>query len=301
MDIIYRPATINDLEPAARLVQQALNGLRVQHGLMATAPLRSPLFQRFSLAEDPTGLWVADAGDTVVGFGFSWVRQKFWYLSQLFIRPDMQTKGVGQELLSQTLRQGEQNGTENRALTTFAFNTISTGLYVRNGIFPREPLYRVVAPAPVVERKIKPAGCLDALPIEPWPQSEDWLAEIDEQVLGFRRGSHHEFLLSGFAVRAARIDRAGRQAGYAYVSGEGHIGPIAISQDADAKQVVQTAIYYALQGRPDQISLIVPGKADQVMGLVTELGFRLEDPMVLMSALPFGDWSHYLPSNPGYM
>jgi GNAT superfamily N-acetyltransferase len=301
MGIIYRPATISDLEPAARLVQQALNGLRVQHGLPATAPLRSPLFQRFSLAEDPTGLWVAAADDTVVGFGFSWVRQRFWYLSQLFIRPDMQAKGVGQALLSRTLRQAEQNSTSNRALTTFAFNTISTGLYVRNGMFPRESLYRVIAPASVVERKIKTTANLDALPIEPWPQSEDWLAEIDEQVLGFRRGSHHEFLLSGFAARAVRIDRAGRQAGYAYFSGEGHIGPLAISPDADAKQVVQTAIYYALQGRPDQVSMIVPGKADQIMELVSELGFRLEDPMVLMSALPFGDWRYYLPSNPGYM
>ena len=50
MDIIYRPATIDDLEPAARVVQHALNGLRVQHGLAATAPLRPPLFQRFSFA-----------------------------------------------------------------------------------------------------------------------------------------------------------------------------------------------------------------------------------------------------------
>jgi GNAT superfamily N-acetyltransferase len=301
MEIIYRPATLNDLEPAARIVQQALNGLRVQHGLSATAPLRPPLFQRFSFAEDPSGLWVAAAGDTVVGFGFSWMRERFWYLSQLFIRPDIQAKGVGQALLSRTLRQAEQNSTLNRALTTFAFNTTSTGLYVRNGMFPRESLYRVVVPASVVERRIKPTGYLDARPIEPWPQSEDWLAEIDEQVLGFRRGSHHEFLLSGFAARAVRIGRAGRQAGCAYVSGEGHIGPLAICPDADAKQVVQTAIQYALQGRPSQVSMIVPGKADQIMELASELGFGLEDPMVLMSALPFGDWQHYLPSNPGYM
>jgi GNAT superfamily N-acetyltransferase len=220
-------------------------------------------------------LWVAAAGDTVVGFGFSWMRERFWYLSQLFIRPDMQAKGVGQALLTRTLRQAEQDNTSNRALTTFAFNTISTGLYVRNGMFLRESLYRVVAPASVVERRIKPTGYLDALPIEPWPQSKDWLAEIDEQVLGFRRGSHHQFLLSGFAARAARIDRAGRQAGYAYVSGEGHIGPLAICPDAEAKHVVQTAIQYALQGRPSQVSMIVPGKADQIMELVSELGFRL--------------------------
>jgi hypothetical protein len=34
---------------------------------------------------------------------------------------------------------------------------------------------------------------------------------------------------------------------------------------------------------------------------VSELGFRIDEPYVLMSALPFGDWRSYLPSNPGFM
>lgn len=41
------------------------------------------------------------------------------------------------------------SGAENRALITTAYNTGSMGRHVRNGLFPREPLDRVVAPASV--------------------------------------------------------------------------------------------------------------------------------------------------------
>ena len=158
MDIVCRPARLGDLDPAARIVQRAYNDLRARHGLAPTVPLRPPLFQRFCLAEDPEGLWVAEAGGAVVGFGCAWTRQKFWYLAQLFTEPGAQAKGVGQALLSRTLEHAERNGAENRALITMAYNTASTGLYVRNGLCPREPLFRVAAPASALARRIAGAA-----------------------------------------------------------------------------------------------------------------------------------------------
>src|SRR5439155_1484151 len=79
----------------------------------------STAFPKFCLAQDPSGLWVAQDGDTIIGFGFSWMAEKFWCLSQLFVRPETQAKGVGQALLSKTLLQAERNGAANRALITF--------------------------------------------------------------------------------------------------------------------------------------------------------------------------------------
>ena len=32
-----------------------------------------------------------------------------------------------------------------------------------------------------------------------------------------------------------------------------------------------------------------------------QLGFRIDEPFVLLATRSFGDWSHYLPSNPGFM
>lgn len=303
MAITYRPARSDDLEPAMRVVQQAINDLRVRSGRAPTQsmrPMQPPFFPTFCLGEDPDGLWIAEAGDRIVGYGFSWIIQKFWFLSSLFVQPETQAKGVGQTLLSRTLQQAQRNGADNRALITFAYNMTSTGLYVRNGMYPREPLYRMVAPAPLVEQNIAAAEH-DVTPIALLPQPQEWIGRIDEAVLGFRRDSHHRFLLGGVAPRAVRIGQAGRPAGYAYISAEGHVGPLAVAPDADPKGVVAAAVRCALEGQPKQVSIMVPGRADQILGMVSELGFRIDEPYVLLSARPFGDWRNYLPRNPGYM
>jgi len=299
MDITYRPARLEDLDTAVGIVQEAYNDLRLRHGF-ATVQIGPPLFQKFCLTQDPEGLWVAEASGGIVGFGFSWICQKFWFLAQLFIKPETQAKGIGQALLSKTLQQAEHNGAINRALITTAYNTVSAGLYVGNGMYPREPLYRVIAPAAVIEQHMQgPRN--DAVTIPPWPQPQEWIGRIDEEVLGFRRDAHHRFLLDGFAGSAVQIEQAGRPVGYAYVSAQGHIGPLAIAPGADGRAVIETALRCALESRPANVSLIVPGRSDLIFGALSEMGFRIDEPMVLMSERQFGDWRSYFPSNPGSM
>jgi GNAT superfamily N-acetyltransferase len=300
MDITYRPARFEDLEDAERVVREAGNELRVRYGRRPW-PAPPPIaFPKFCLAEDPDGLWVAEHGDTIVGFGFSWMTEKFWFLSQLFVRPETQAKGIGQALLSKTLLQAERNGATNRALVTPAYNIASTGLYLNNGLYPREPLYRMIAPAQAVAQNLADVG-YEATPIAPWPAPREWMAEIDEALLGLRRDLHHRFLLGGVAARAVRIERADGLAGYAYISAEGHVGPLATAPDADAKAVVTTTLRCALENRPSQVSMIVPGRADGVMQTLLALGFRIEEPYVLMALRPFGNWQNYLPRTPGFM
>jgi len=300
MDITCRPAKPEDLEEAERVVQQSGNALLVRHGLQPWPAPPSTAFPKFCLAQDPSGLWVAEDGDTIVGFGFSWMSEKFWCLSQLFVRPEAQAKGIGQALLAKTLMQAERNGAANRALITFAYNIASTGLYLQNGLYPREPLYHMAAPAPAVAQHLVDAG-YDIIPIAPWPESGEWIGRIDQELLGFRRDLHHQFLLGGVAARAIRIEHAGRAAGYAYISAQGHVGPLAIAPDADAKAVVTTALRCALEGGARQVSMLVPGRADVVMQTALAVGFRIEEPLVLMAWRPFGNWCNYLPGAPGFM
>jgi hypothetical protein len=226
--------------------------------------------------------------------------EKFWFLSQLFVRPETQAKGVGQTLLSKTLVQAERNGATDRALITPAYNIASTGLYLNNGLYPREPLYRMAAPADAVAQNPAYVG-YEATSIAPWPAPREWLAEIDEALLGLRRDLHHRFLLGAGAARGVRIERAGGLASYAYISAEGYLGPLAIAPRADAKAVVTTALRCALEDRPTKVSMIVPGRADAVMQAVLALGFRIEDPYVLMASRPFGNWCNYLPRTPGFL
>ena len=205
-----------------------------------------------------------------------------------------------QESVRKGLIQAERNGATNRALITPAYNIASTGLYLNNGLYPREPLYRMAAPVQAVAQNLADAG-YDVTPIAPWPEPDEWTGRIDQELLGFRRDLHHRFLLGGFAARALRIERAGRAAGYAYISTQGHVGPLAIAPDADAKAVVTTALCCALESGPSRVSMIVPGWADAVMQAVLALGFRIEEPYVLMASRPFGNWNNYLPGAPGFM
>ena len=158
MPLTYRPATRADLAPASLVVRQAVDDLRRRHGFGAlitppTSPPPPPLFPEFCLSEDSSGLWVAEDDSTIVGFGFSWMSGALWCLSQLFIKPGRQAEGVGRVLLGKTLEQAQKGKARNKAVITFAYNTASVGLYLRHGLYPREPLYRLVAPVSTVMQK----------------------------------------------------------------------------------------------------------------------------------------------------
>jgi hypothetical protein len=196
--------------------------------------------------------------------------------------------------------QAERNGATNRVVITFAYNAASIGLYLINGHYPREPLFRMVAPAQAVAQNLIDVR-YDTTPITPWPEPNEWIGQLDRALLGFSRDWHHKYLLGGVAARAIRIERAGALAGYAYISAEGRVGPLAIAEDADARAVVTTALCCALESKPSRVSMIVPGRADVVMQTASVLGFRIEEPLILMAARPFGDWTNYLPRDPGFL
>src|SRR5262249_8162574 len=105
------------------------------------ASVRPPHFQLFSLKDDPDGLWVAEEDGQIRGFAFSWVCDRLWFLAELFVAPGQQGQGVGNKLLKRTMAHAHKAGATEKALITFAFNTVSQGLYIRHGLFARFPLY----------------------------------------------------------------------------------------------------------------------------------------------------------------
>src|ERR1700756_2098464 len=125
MPLIYRPAREEDLQQASELVVGSMNELSQSHGFGPMASVRPPSFSRFSLRDDPDGLWVAADADEILGFGFSWVCGDLWFLAQLFVSPGQQGRGIGQQLLTRTFEHAVAAKAETRALITFAFNSVS--------------------------------------------------------------------------------------------------------------------------------------------------------------------------------
>jgi len=95
MDITYRPAKQEDLEEAERVAQQSGNELRVRYGGRPSSAPPSIAFPEFCLAQDPAGLWVAEDGDTILGFGFSWMTEKFWFFHNSSSGPRSRRRASG--------------------------------------------------------------------------------------------------------------------------------------------------------------------------------------------------------------
>ena len=233
MSILYRPARAEDLQRAGELVAASINELCERHGFAPMAAVRPPTFARFSLEDDPDGLWVAEDAGEIVGFAFSWACGDLWFLAQLFVSPDRQGCGIGPALLERTLAHAQRSKARTKALITFAFNTVSQGLYMRQGLFPRCSIYNLQ-----VAREAVAGGLhgerLRCVPIESTAAHLCALAQIDVAALGLSRAKHHRFLMADGATRGFLLHAGDECVGYAYVA-DGHVGPLAVDAASGAR------------------------------------------------------------------
>jgi hypothetical protein len=126
------------------------------------------------------------------------------------------------------------------------------------------------------------------------------LDAIDRAVLGLSRAKHHRYLAGDAAMKGYLLHDGAGPVGYAYVNAGGHIGPLAVAR-GDAGAAFATALRLAAEGGADQVSCLIPGPNEAALSLAVAHGMRINFPLILMSDRPFGDWSRYMPRNPGFM
>jgi len=274
---------------------RSINDLTQRHGFGAIASVRPPLFQAFSLQDYPAGLWVAEDDGRMLGFAFAWTCGELRFLAELFVAPGQQGAGIGGELLQRAMPPGQKGSAVVRALITFAFNTASQGLYMRHGMFPRLPLYFVrVARETLRGRLQAPQNPPPPLGLADLPK----LAEIDVQLLGVSRAKHHRYLIEDPTMKGVLLRAGGERIGYAYLSRDGHIGPLAVTQPQAMGPALQAMLALALDSEASHVSALIPGTSDAALGAALALDMRVTLPMMLMASREFGDWRRYLPRNP---
>ena len=302
MTVAYRPAEERDVPAMSAVIAAAQNDLHARHGYQDQHmdPDAAITSIGFLVRSQPAGCFVAEDGGVLAGIGCAWVLGAFWYLADLFVEPACQGQGVGRELLARTLAYRPDGPPANRALITFAYNRVSTSLYAKHGMYPREPLYvmscdsaRITsvqrAPAePPVE--LTAAGG-DAIPA---------FRRIDEAVLGYTRDEHHAFWRSMPGMRCEALRHDGRIAGYAYVWENGRVGPLAVEDPALLEPFLEAVVRIAA-ARGEPVTLMAPGANARAMDVAMRYGFRIELPLVVLATEPFGRWEAYLPSSPGLL
>ena len=300
MPLVYRPAREQDLKRAQELVVRSINDLTERHGFGTMAVVRPTKFQSFSLKDDPDGLWVAEDEDEILGFAFSWVCGDLWFLAELFVSPGHQGRGIGRELLKRTLEHEQKRGATNRALITFTFNTVSQGLYIRHGMFPRLPIYNFNVARDLLMDRLKGAQ-LRYAPLEDNASHLHSVAHIDEQALGVSREKHHRHLINDSGIRGVIFYVEDDCVGYAYISPDGQVGPLSVAEPKILGAAFKTALHLAAKTGSSQVSAFLPGTSEVALSIAVEHGMRITFPMVLVSTHDFGNWAQYLPRNPGFM
>ncbi len=298
--LVYRPARADDLVASDVLVVAAINDLTVRHGFGSMATVSRPRFQMFSLEDDPDGLWVAEDGGTMVGFAWSWVCDDVWFLAQLFVDPARQGQGIGNKLLELTMEHARKSGASHRALITFTFNRVAQGLYMQHGLFPRMPIYYFNAARERVMRGL-PESALRTIAIDNSSAMMEKLAEIDARAVGVSREKHHRYLLNDPATMGFLLYAGSDCVGYSYIASNGHVGPLAVMRPDDVGDAFTTALTLAADRSAENVSAFLPGTCESALSLAVKQGMRITFPMLLMASPGYGDWTQYLPRNPGFM
>ena len=108
---------------------------------------------------------------------------------------------------------------------------MSQGLYLRNGMFPRCAIYDFA----VARETLLPTFpfAVAMRPVADTASDLRELVEVDARALGVSREKHHRFLI-GDGARGALLYAGEDCVGYAYVSVDGHVGPLAVTRQTYA-------------------------------------------------------------------
>jgi ribosomal protein S18 acetylase RimI-like enzyme len=290
-----RPARAEDL-PAMRLVQGlALRDLAAREGRdtsswalddQPTPPMR------YLLRRWPALSWVAIGDGQVIGFSQGFVHDDLWFLSNLFVHPDVQGGGIGAALLQKCLAAGLRRGARIRAVSSSP-DSAAQALYARTGMIPRFPLFALQGSAAAL-RKL-PASRANLVEVG---ASRTWirrLGDLDEYVWGRRRNADHQFAHREMKVKCLAIGGSSAGlAGYVYYAAQ-QVGPLCARTPRLQLQLLRAA-GDALGEDGAQLRVTVPGINATVLVGLLEAGFRIDFSNLFMASRPFGRFDRYVVS-----
>ena len=310
-ELAYRPVRPDEIELCGGIWRTAINDYIVRLGQDEIPPEMHPVTRLFAHLQgtDPERFIVTARatpdGEQLVAFALAIQRERLWYLSMLFVLPELQGAGVGRQLLARVLP--EDRGIA-RATATDSAQPISNALYSTYGITPRMPLLDLSGlPHRPEAFGALPSGvsavAFDRIAAGPpgSPGHDRLMAEVDaldRELLGAAHPMDHRFLRTESRHGWLYHGPDGRPLGYGYAGEAGRLGPVAVRD---------TALLAPVLGH--LTSVVVPrgafatwigGAADQALVALLGAGFRFDQfPVLLCWDRPFADFSRYLPISPG--
>lgn len=291
-DLRYRPATEADLPAALDLFSDTLTDLYSRNNLPATPLVREnwePSYRHvlrsgiFRVAETPDGRLAAIC--------HAIVRDRYWFLSGFWVRPEMQRQKVGGPLLRQVREEGRARGAEVFSVWS-TIDTTAVASYLRQGMLPGFQILIFTGEPEPASLPEPPADCT----VEPLTLAT--ALELDRAVRGIVREADHRFWMEENEPRglARQVIRHGRPVGY-YYHHFNTVGPALWTDPVHAEAVLAQAAREAV-GRNPQLRLIVPGINHAALRFALSAGLRLAVVPHFLTSAPLEGLDQYLPSGP---
>jgi GNAT superfamily N-acetyltransferase len=325
MAVTYRPPRRSELGDCALIWYSAVDDYMARLNRPLPSPYLDPLLkllghllttdpERFLVAVRPIAAGPDKGRDELIGFGIAAQRDHVWFLSQLYVLPAEQGKGIGRALLTQILPSAPVATTGPKAagdgieqdsiarpgvlaMCTDSAQPVSNALYAGYGIVPRLPVFNLVGtPKPSALARL-PAG-VEAVPIDRGDPSQaiDAVDAVDREILGYAHPLDHAFLRAGGRTGFVYRTDGGEVLGYGYSSEAGRFGPIALLDDTLTAPVIGHLMHNV---RPRGATTAwVPGANDRAMVALLRAGLRIEGfPALMCWTRPYGQFERYLPAS----
>lgn len=332
MVVTYRPPRPSELADCALVWYSAVDDYMARLGRPLPSPYLDPLLAllKHLLATDPERFLVAvhsgpagigKSAEQIVGFGIALQRERVWFLSQLYVLPQHQGRGIGRALLTQILpsldpaeaaaAEASATGADEPAtatanqpaskpepgvlaMCTDSAQPVSNALYSRFGIVPRVPVFNLVGTPNPASLSRLPAG-VDAVPFGDGDPTAA-IDAVDRTILGYAHAADHAYLRaagrSGFVYRSD----GGDLLGYGYSSEAGRFGPVALLDETLTAPVLGH-LMHTIRPRGATTAWI-PGANDRAMVAFLRAGLRIEGfPALLCWTRPYARFECYVPGS----
>ncbi|MEZ4767384.1 MAG: GNAT family N-acetyltransferase [Caldilineales bacterium] len=301
--VTFRPGTPDDSYAVFHLFEESLADLARRLGHTGSMSIDDPaalagMWQRRRslyehLANTADQFWLAEQAGEVVGFSRSVVRDGHWELTELFVKPGVQSSGLGSELL----RRAAPVQPVVSKLIIASPDPRAQALYMKLGAYPRFALYYWYRVPETVEVETD----LTFEAVQETADVLEALAAVDRTLLGFRRDADHRWLLhdrQGYLYR-----RSGQVAGYGY-EGQSN-GPFALLDPADFPAVLahaeSTAAQAEQQAGRGHFGVETPLVNITAIDYLLARGYHIDffHAQAMMDR-PFGQFDRYIATSPPF-
>lgn len=248
-DYFVRPMATDDVPAVERVTDEAFFDLEARThrtGWPAPhrrGPKRSAAWQaraRHLLRTDPRGCWVAEDAGGLLGAALSMRRDLTWLLAAYAVRPGLQGRGIGRQLLDAALAHGSGclRGMVAASGDPLALRRYRlAGLTLHPTMLLRGPVPR--SALPVVDR-VRDGSLGDV----------DLMDSVDRQVRGAAHGPDHAVLAATHRLVVA--DRS-TGSGYAYVADGGGAQLLAATNRRTATDLLWEALAASVPDQPVEV------------------------------------------------